>query len=266
MNRWFSMLCAVLGATAPAPALAVDGVIEINQARALAGSVTPGDSAGFPVLITQPGSYRLTGNLVLSDPNPGAISITVSNVTIDLGGFAILGSNLFSIGFGCTAPASGLGWGIGADASSRGVSVRNGTVRGMGATGIYLLGPGARVERVLAEHNCGEGVQLGTSALIVDSQALSNEFSGFNVGAASRLEGALAEGNGFSGIVAVDSAVTSCVLRGNGELGLEGSGVGYVGCVVTCNNSVPFCTNGLQVGGPNFQMGTNVCGTDTTCP
>ena len=52
----------------PAPALAVDGVIEINQARALAGGVTPGDTAGFPVSLNDSGSYRLTSDLV---PPPG---------------------------------------------------------------------------------------------------------------------------------------------------------------------------------------------------
>jgi hypothetical protein len=41
-----------------ASAAAVDGVIEINQAKALAGGVTPGDTAGFPVALSAPGSYR----------------------------------------------------------------------------------------------------------------------------------------------------------------------------------------------------------------
>lgn len=42
-------------------AVAADGELEINQA--CAGSSVgcfPGDSAGFPVSITQPGSYRFT--------------------------------------------------------------------------------------------------------------------------------------------------------------------------------------------------------------
>ncbi len=45
------------------PALAVDGVIEINQASALAGGVTPGDSPGFPIHLNNSGAYRLTGDL-----------------------------------------------------------------------------------------------------------------------------------------------------------------------------------------------------------
>ena len=43
------------------PLYAVEGVIDINQARALAGGVTPGDTPGFPVTVSQSGSYRLTG-------------------------------------------------------------------------------------------------------------------------------------------------------------------------------------------------------------
>jgi len=45
------------------PAGAVDGVIEINQAKAKAGAVTAGDTPGFPVTISAAGSYRLTGDL-----------------------------------------------------------------------------------------------------------------------------------------------------------------------------------------------------------
>lgn len=47
--------CGALGALLlglAGSAWAVDGVIDINQARALAGGVTPGDTAGFPVTIS----------------------------------------------------------------------------------------------------------------------------------------------------------------------------------------------------------------------
>lgn len=53
------MLWVVLAA----PAQGSDGVILINQSRALAGGVTSGDTPGFPVTISQAGSYPLTGNL-----------------------------------------------------------------------------------------------------------------------------------------------------------------------------------------------------------
>ena len=53
-------------------ALAPDGQLEINDACALAGCFA-GDTAGYPVAITTPGSYRLTGNLA---PTGGADAIS----------------------------------------------------------------------------------------------------------------------------------------------------------------------------------------------
>ena len=75
------------------PALAVDGVLEINQTCAISTGCFPGDSPGFPVSVTQPGSYRLTGNLDLSAEgvNVSGIAVSVSSATIDLGGFYIAG-------------------------------------------------------------------------------------------------------------------------------------------------------------------------------
>src|SRR5438270_9518468 len=58
---------------------------------AFAGNVTPGDTPGFPVTISQPGSYRLSGNLTVPDANTTAISVTDNNITIDSQGFSILG-------------------------------------------------------------------------------------------------------------------------------------------------------------------------------
>ncbi|HZO54059.1 MAG TPA: hypothetical protein VFB63_15200, partial [Bryobacteraceae bacterium] len=37
---------------------AVDGVVLIDQKLARAGNVSPGDTPGFPVTISQPGSYN----------------------------------------------------------------------------------------------------------------------------------------------------------------------------------------------------------------
>jgi len=75
-RRWRKMRClAVLaGLTAVAvPAYAVDGVVLINQSVALSGNVTPGDTPGFPVTISAPGSYRLSSNLIVPDGNTTAI-------------------------------------------------------------------------------------------------------------------------------------------------------------------------------------------------
>jgi len=53
------------------------------------GVLPPGDAAGFPVTISEVGSYRLTGNLSIGSTD--AIEITADNVTLDLNGFLIIG-------------------------------------------------------------------------------------------------------------------------------------------------------------------------------
>jgi len=37
------------------------GPIIINEAKAIAGGITPGDDPGFPITISKPGVYQLAG-------------------------------------------------------------------------------------------------------------------------------------------------------------------------------------------------------------
>jgi len=74
-------LAAVLAATAMllgvvGSAGAVDGTIEINQAKVLA------QGGSFPYTIGASGSYRLTGNLTVPAGGGFAIVVNASNVTI----------------------------------------------------------------------------------------------------------------------------------------------------------------------------------------
>ena len=87
--RAVALVCAF--SLVPTSLFAVDGIVLIDQSHALAGGITPGDAAGFPVTISQPGSYRLSGNLIVPDMNTTAIVITADGVTLDLNGFSIMG-------------------------------------------------------------------------------------------------------------------------------------------------------------------------------
>ena len=93
------MLC-LAGTFAMNPSAEARTVVVITQAKALAGDVTPGDAPGFPVSITRPGSYRLTTNL--RTPTGPAIEIVADNVTLNLNGFSIIGSNIWPSGAGIT--------------------------------------------------------------------------------------------------------------------------------------------------------------------
>src|SRR5262245_47532562 len=80
----FFAACAFL-----APGLAAaDGERVINQGKALAGNVTPGDAAGFPVVVSRSGYYKLTSDLAPPD-GVDAIAIAASFVTLDLNKFTI---------------------------------------------------------------------------------------------------------------------------------------------------------------------------------
>ena len=90
-SRVTAALSIVLLAGLASGVEAADDVQLIDQDLALAGGVTPGDLPGFPVEISRPGSYRLSGNLRVSVPGVHPIIIRADNVTIDLNGFTIQG-------------------------------------------------------------------------------------------------------------------------------------------------------------------------------
>ena len=261
------LLTALLGLASPV--LAVDGVIEINQTRALAGGVTASDTEGFPVTIDAPGSYRLTGNLEVAATAVHAVEITADNVTLDLNGFAIVG------------PGSGSGSGVVGGSPRENITVVNGTVRDMGASGVYL-GDRARVERVrtlnnggtgiyawndstvsgnTAYNNTGDGIYASNGSTVTGNTANSNGDDGIRGGFGITVTGNTVYNNGGDGISTVSgSTVTGNTARNNTGYGLYllGSYSGYANNVLTGN------TLGTVSGG--IQMGTNVCGADTTCP
>src|SRR6266404_299820 len=129
-------------ALVPFCAFGVDGMVLINQSTVMA-------AGGFPYRITQPGSYRLSGNLTVPDVNATAIQVMADNVTIDLNGFSIIGPVVctgFPVQTCSPNPtflrASGVDGG-----SYSNITVVNGTVRGMGFYGILLQGQGGSVEK-----------------------------------------------------------------------------------------------------------------------
>src|SRR5688572_26812572 len=79
-------------ASEPIPNRTGDGVVLINQNRAVNGGVTPGDAPGFPITISRPGSYRLASNLNASGL---VIEIVADGVSLDLNGFSIIGPGIF---------------------------------------------------------------------------------------------------------------------------------------------------------------------------
>jgi hypothetical protein len=220
-----------------------DGVIEINQAIAERGAVNGdlvADPAGFPVNITQPGSYRLTGNLdvrvAVNPQNVDGINVATNDVSIDLNGFAIYGPTVCTgIPPGEVLACAPTGGGRGIDANARhNVSISGGVVNGAGSYGV-LCGQACRIERMHVENSGLTGITAGDGSLIVGNTARRNQGSGLGFislgGVTYRGNSALE--NGGNGITPGGSDT----IEGNNVRENRGAGIsGNPGCMVVGNS------------------------------
>ena len=222
-------VCAIILSGFTTNAFAIDGTVLIDQTRALAGSVTPGDSPGFPVTISRPGSYRLSSNLNVPADAAGIV-IFASGVTIDLNGFQMIGS--------------GAGTGISALQARRAVVVRNGSVTNF-ERGIDIKGMGSEVRDVIAFGNVSVALEIGPGALVSGNRAFGNG-AGIRVESSSIVTGNAVLFNAGFGLRVGDGSV----IRGNSAvqngLGLE------VGCPSALIGNTLYSNNGqdLQSGEP----------------
>jgi parallel beta-helix repeat protein len=196
------------------PALATDGVLEINQTCAVQTGCFVGDTAGFPVTILYSGSYRLTSNLTVSDENADGISVNANFVGIDLNNFSILGpvscSEVGAIPVTCS-PSGGIG---------RGIHAPQLNCCG-GATPIFAMGTSVRSGSIMGMGR--EGVRLGVQSEILNLRVQSNATLGIYTGAGSTIRGNTVRGHPGAGIFGDDgSTISGNTAYGNG-LGIGGS-------------------------------------------
>jgi hypothetical protein len=168
------------------------GEVLIYQANALAGNVTPGDTQGFPVSISQPGSYLLSSNLSVPLGKNGIV-VGTGNVSIDLNGFSILGQNLGNYGI------------VGGNDL---MTISNGSITDFKLDGIYAAGDHPTVENVSVLNNGGYGFygQLGQGAHIYRSRFTGNDAGGVWCSGRCRLEESTITDNGGNGAVIGGSA------------------------------------------------------------
>ena len=256
--------CAVVCALLPAAALAVDGVVLIDQNRVLAGNITPGDMPGFPATITLPGSYRLSGNLTVPNFNAHGIAIQSDHVTLDLNGFAILGPTDCSGGLN---PCAGSGNGVGVltdGAPPRfNITVRNGTIQGLGSHGIFMRGDNFLLEDLHIRSNGSHGIfvspSLDTGGSIIRHNTVqrNGDFGIFVPHAV--ISQNIVSTNGGDGINVLRGAVADNSSGQNGGYGLRGSPeVTYTG------NSFQDNSSGSVIG-PLLNGGGNNCN-EVQCP
>jgi hypothetical protein len=248
-------------------ASAVDGVIEINQAKALVGGVTATDTAGYPVTIDASGSYRLTGDLVVPDENTTAIRVesTADDVAIDLNGFSILGPELSGSGSGIL----GLGGGR--------LQISNGSIAGVGSSAIFISsGTVALVDAVVLRNIGGHGMSCTSSSCSLSRSIIRQvAFNGMDCSfgscqvidnhiSFSGLRGIVIPGGSVSGNIVLVSGsdgirVNSAVVTENTVNDFNGNGIISLEASVVTNNVVIDGTgDGIEINSSSLLTGNMV--------
>lgn len=217
---------------APAPTMKT-----LDQLDAKLEKRTP--ISALPFTIATPGSYYVTGNLT-GVANQHGILITAEAVTLDLGGFELVG----------VAGAAANGVRVGSGTARGNATIRNGTVRGWTGAGVGAQNTGdflMRVENVRAVSCGGGGIVLGDGGVAADCVAYGNGTHGISGGVACRVSRCSSSGSTASGdgIHLGDNAVVAdCVAYSNAGDGIQVGTVGSItGCVASTNAAHGFNVN-----------------------
>lgn len=273
-----SLVTAVLVAgpltpPAGAPASTYKTLQEVEPRIAINATNTPG-SAATNFIITQPGSYYLTGNVSTAGT---ALAIRASNVTVDLNGYILASSGSLGVRNGIVVDVP----------SVANVRIMDGTVQGFSGDGIELQlepTPDCRIENVVVRNCAGNGVDADRNCTIVNSKAIQNGVAGFavtigsiisnchadangvgfSVGLACVVTDCIATGNTFGFQVARGSALERCVARGNSQDGFNLDRVTATDCIARLNGGHGFVAGASAFTGcsayENGQNGFNITG------
>lgn len=257
MNTPFHRGLRVLATLGLMAAACAQAQTTIDQNKALAGSVTPGDAAGFPVTLSIPGAYKLTGNLLVPASTTG-ILIAANNVTLDLNGFSIIGPVVCTgLGAALTCPSpNNLGRGVSYYNGMTGTTLRNGTVRGFASNGVEL-DQEATIDGVTARSNRGFGLAANANSRVSNSLAIDNGSSGIYLSSGGLIIGSQAINNKEDGLVlgGFDSAESP---EGGGEVRDSfASGNGAVG-IASYQTPGSFIGNNVSKNGACFNAGVRV--------
>ena len=185
-----------------------------------------GDVANL-FIISLPGSYYLTTNVIGVGFKAG-ISIQADNVTLDLNGFAVIGTTLAAKG-------------IVAAGTHANITVRNGTVRDWNNNGVDLSTvTGVIVTDVTANNNNGIGISTGDQSVLTGCIARTNNGDNFRVGShcvvTKCTAASSAAGSGIS-VTGGFSVISQCTADNNNQNGIHAYQRCRVSDCVACFNS-----------------------------
>lgn len=228
LPRMLLLCSALIAAAAQAQTI-------IDQTKATAGGITPGDAAGFPVTLSVPGSYKLMSHLSVPAGTSGIV-ITASGVSLDLNGFGIYSSTIDTdcSGAGATLKCKvtgGADHGIVAAAGVTDTRVQNGIIANFGGSGLRL-NERSIVTRLRTSRLGGGGISVGEDSLLAEVSA----YRAAGIGIA-----------GLSGALIVDSAAD-----GNAKTGIA-VGFGTAGALVVSSRATGNGAGGMR----SFSLYTN---------
>jgi len=220
-------------------------------------------SATALYVISQPGSYYLTGN-IQGVAGKNGIEITADDVSLDLCGYSMIGVGSSLSGVLATSTTASLrlcdgkltGWG------QRGVhtqAIRAAVLRDLIASNNgnagFLLGDNHVCRSCIAVWNGHFGFESRENCSYFGCAARHNGFGGFNAPFGSCIESCVAENNSFEGIRAdFEARIANCEVSFNGTAGINVSS----NCLVEHN----MCTGnqfGIRVEGTAVRVDSNNC-------
>jgi hypothetical protein len=221
--------------------------------------------SNVPYTISTSGSYYLTGNLLLEKKDADAITISASEVSLDLCGFtlsssAAVTSKAISVADGLsditikngiirgnttvtttgsapnltwTTNLAGFSYGIYADSSvSRNFSISHLQIQGCRNDGLRCYY--CNVADCTASSNGGSGIGCGYAS-VVNSNATSNTLGGISSSFSSVIN-STATSNASTGITDNDGSVTNSTSSNNGAYGINVTNGTVTGSIATANH------------------------------
>lgn len=196
----------------------------------------PGSATALHV-ITAPGSYVLTGNIVAAG-DVAAIEVASDNVTLDLNGFALV------------AEGGGAASAIDFPAEQHSIAIRNGTITGWSAHAIHGWNcKDCQVSHILATDIGATMIQLGESATVSECTVGNGSSTGIQVSAGSLIKDCVAIwcGQGFE-LSGENFAILRSTARFSSGSGIYLQGSGLVEDCVAEGNQIGIHTgNAVRV-------------------
>lgn len=195
--------------TPPGPPAPSMKTLEQVEARTIVNAAnTPGDGTNT-FIISQPGSYYLTGNITGVAGKHG-ISVQADDVTLDLNGFALISGG------------SGTVRGVNVPAARINFCVRNGSVRGWSDGGVRGDAATGTAEKLRVANNAGGyGLAMGNGSSIRDCEASGNAI-GFYAPDRTSITNCISTVNTGTGILCTNYVtVLDCTVSRNGGVGIQ---------------------------------------------